>query len=119
MSAHTVVSVLSCTPLGNEKRVVFTATGSASYDTNGSTINLGTSGVLGPWAGFSVVYGVTLVGVAAHGSSKYQFTYVPAAAYAAATGTLKAYDVSGASDAEVASTTDLSAATFIFEARGR
>lgn len=125
MSAFTVVSILSAdsAPSGAAKRVTFTATGTASYDTGGSVLNLAQSGVLGI-NGFTAVHGVKLVGVAAAGSDRYLCTYVRAAAGAAATGLLKVRDLAttgaGATDGviELASLGDLSALTFIFEAVG-
>jgi hypothetical protein len=120
MSAFTVVSILSAdsAPSGAAKRVTFTATGTASYDTAGSVLNLATSGVLGI-NGFSAVHGVKLVGVAAAASDRYVCTYVRAAAGAPATGKLKVRDADDATAMiEVSSTTDLSALTFVFEAVG-
>lgn len=125
MSAFTVVSILSAdsAPSGAAKRVTFTATGTASYDTGGSVLNLAQSGVLGI-NGFAAVHGVKLVGVADAASDRYLCTYVRAAAGAAATGLLKVRDLAttgaGATDGviELASLGDLSALTFIFEAVG-
>jgi hypothetical protein len=125
MSAFTIASVLSAdsAPSGAAKRVTFTVTGSASYDTGGSVLNLARSGVLGI-NGFVAVHGVKLVGVAAAASDRYHCTYVRAAAGAAATGVIKVRDLdttgAGATDGviQLAGATDLSALTFIFEAVG-
>jgi hypothetical protein len=121
MSAFTIVSKLSAdsAPSGAAKRVTFTATGTASYDTGGSVLNLAQSGVLGI-DGFTAVHGVKLIGVAAAASDRYVCTYVRASAGAAATGLIKVRDADGAPTpmVQVSSTTDLSALTFIFEAVG-
>lgn len=105
---------------GKQRRAVVLVTGTASYDTNGSVIDLSalTSG------GFTKVHGAKLIGVGAHTSDKYLMTFVPAASYAAATGTIKVRNAlivttgtPGSLD-EIASTTDLSALTFVFEVVG-
>ena len=125
MSAFTIVSKLSAdsAPSGAAKRVTFTATGTASYDTGGSVLNLAQSGVLGI-DGFTAVHGVKLIGVAAAASDRYHCTYVRAAAGAPATGLLKVRDLDttggGATDGviQLGSAADISALTFIFEAVG-
>jgi hypothetical protein len=114
MSAFTVVSVLGSENLqGRMKKVVCTATGTASYDANGSIIDLSTSGVLGTAHGFTGVHGVKVINVSAHGSDKYQFAYIRATP---ATGTLKVRDVTQAADAETSG--DLSSITWTFEVIG-
>ena len=94
----------------------------ASYDTNGSPLDLSSSNTtltgLNPMAAFTRVDGVNFIGVNPHGSAKYQPAYVRAASGAPATGTIKAHDVTASSGAEVSSTTDLSATTFFVEVFG-
>ena len=125
MSAFVITGVLAVSPgfEGSCKRVLLTATGTASYDTNGSVIALGSANTvltaLNADAFFTVVHGVSQCGIDPHGSDKYDCKYIRAAAGAPATGTLKVRDLSAASDAEVSSTTDLSATTFYLEVVGR
>lgn len=124
MSAFTITAVLQrdVGRYGSGKRVLLSCTGTASYDTNGSVINLSSSNTtltgLDADAAFTVVNGVSVVGTTLHGSDKYRCMYVRASAGAPATGTLKVRDLSAASDAEVSSTTDLSATTFFLEVVG-
>lgn len=124
MGALTITSVLKANNLGGRhKSVIFTATGPASYDTNGSVLNLSSGNTvltgLDPLASFEGIHGVRCLGVAAHGSDRHQPVYVRASGGAAATGTVKVRDAAaGAAMSEVASTTDLSSHTFIFEATG-
>lgn len=114
MSANTVTA----TPLafvnlnGGLKMALVTVTGTASYDTGGSAIDLSTSGNLGVAAGFQTVLGAMEADNTTAGSSKYQYKFLHAASNAAATGKLKVHDLSAASDAEVSSTTDLSGTVF-------
>ena len=109
-------SVLSNELHTHGRRAVIIITGSASYATGGDTINL--SALEG--GGFTKVHGVSFIamGIGGAANDKYRFAYVPAASYAPATGVLKIRDLSAASDAEVSSTTDLSAVTWIAEVVG-
>lgn len=119
MGAFTVVAELQ-NELGTKSRkAVITATGPASYDTNGSTIDL--SALTG--GGFTKVHGVTRVGIAAHGNDKYLMSFVPGSSYDPV-GKLKVRNATivttgtpGSLD-EVPSTTDLSGVTFILEVIG-
>lgn len=113
-------TVANTTLLSNQldtmnRRAVLLVTGSASYATGGDTIDL--SAVTG--GGFTKVYGVKLIGQPTAASDRYHPTFVPAAAYAAATGKLKIRDLNATdSAAEVSNTTDLSAVTWVFEVTG-
>lgn len=124
MSAFTIAAVLGRTvgTLGAQKRVTLQVTGTASYDSNGSLLNLSSSNTtltgLDPDAVFTRVDAVSVVGVTPHGSAKYQPAYVRAASGAPATGTIKVHDVTASSGAEVSSTTDLSATTWFLEVVG-
>lgn len=124
MGALTITSVLKADNIGTRhKSVIFTATGPASYDTNGSVLHLGSGNTtltgLDPLASFEAVHGVRCLGVAAHGSDRYQPVYVRASGGAAATGTVKIRDAAaGTAMSEVAGSADLSTHTFIFEAVG-
>lgn len=119
MSAFTVnATPVSFQNAGGQKRAVITATGPTSYDTNGSVIDLATTGLLATPHGFVAVHGVTLVAVPVHGSDIYNARYVHAASYAPATGTVKVRDLTAASDAEIANATNLSTVTFVFEVIG-
>lgn len=113
MSAHTFVAELQNEFGTKTRRAIITATGSASYDTNGSVLDC--SAITG--GGFTKVHGIRQVGISAHGNDKYHLTFVPAASYGTSP-TIKVRDLSAASDAEVSSTTDLSGVTFILEVIG-
>jgi hypothetical protein len=103
---------------GGHKVRRFTVAGTASYDTGGSVIDLSTT-TLGLDNGFTVVHGVSVLGVAAAASDRYQPVYVRASAGAAATGKLKVRDADDATAmSEVGSTDDLSTHTFIIEVTG-
>lgn len=128
MGAFSSVTELSNQFSTKHRKAVVSAVGPASYDTNGSVIDL--SALAG--GGFTKVHGVRLIGVGAHAADKYHATFIPGASYSPSTGTLKLRDmtnviggtVSGgtitvaAPVSEVASTTDLSGVTFVFEVIG-
>lgn len=124
MSAFTITSVRSVHVggMGAQKRAVIECTGPASYDTNGSVIDLSSANTvltgLNNESAFTAVRGVARLGVSPHASDKYMPAFVPGASGSPSTGTIKLRDLSAASDAEVASTTDLSATTFVFEVCG-
>jgi hypothetical protein len=112
MSAHTLASTVDTSlALGGIKVALITVTLTASYNTNGSTLDLSS---IFP----SKCYGLMQSSVAPHGSAKYHASYVPAALYDAATGKVKILDVTTDPGAEVSSTTDLSATTMVFMAVG-
>jgi len=113
MSAFAISAELQNEFGTKSRRAIITATGPSSYDTNGSAIDL--SAVTG--GGFTKVHGVRLVGVSAHANDKYHVQFIPAASYGTSP-TLKVRDLSAASDAEVSSTTDLSAVALILEVIG-
>lgn len=125
MGAFTITGVLSVTPgpEGAGKRVLVTATGPASYDSNGSVLNVASSNTtltdIVNDAYLTVVNGVCQVGISPHASDKYDCKYIRDTAGAPATGTVKVRDLSAASDAEVSAATDLSGTTFYFELVGR
>lgn len=118
----TAVKMISVGGPGGCKRALVRATGTASYDTGGSIIALGSGNTvltgLNNEAYFTTVLGVVPVGVGTAASDVYRLQYVNAAADAAATGLLKVRDLAAAADAEVSSTTDLSATTWTFEVFG-
>lgn len=118
MGAFTYGTVTRVSPASNGKTVELSVTGPASYDANGSVLDLSVA-TRGAWEGFTAVYDVEQIGIGAHGNDKYRLMFVPAASGAAATGTLKARDLSAASDAEVSGGTDLSGVTFYLRAQGR
>jgi hypothetical protein len=111
MSAHTLASSPVVESLVGLKKAVVTVTGCTSYETGGSALDL--SSIFK-----SKVYGISRIGTDPHGSDKYALTYVPAASNAPATGKIKIRDLTAASDAEVTSTTDLSATTWTLEVTG-
>ena len=121
MSAFTVTAVKSVSLPGPSagKVAVIQCTGTASYDTGGSVINLATTNsvltALNNEAGFTTIHGVQVLNVGTAASDKYRLQYLGATA---ATGVIKVRDLSAASDAEVSSTTDLSATTWTLEVRG-
>lgn len=117
MSAFTVASVVGFkNDAGALKEAVITVTGTASYDTNGSVINLGTGGVLGASQGFQSVHGVEVIKVSAHASDRYKISYVNVSA---AAGTLKVRDAAAMTAmSEVANTTDLSSITWTLRVVG-
>jgi hypothetical protein len=110
MSANTAATPTRVT-LGDLKRAVIDVTGTASYDTGGSLIDLSATFP-------SKVLGATVIATSPHASDKYRVMFIPGASDGAALGKLKIRDLSAASDAEVSSTTDLSATTFRIEAVG-
>lgn len=130
MGALTIAAILGLSQggPGAQKRATISATGPASYDTNGSVLDLSSANAalvaLDPMAAFTRVDAVKLVGVNPHASDKYRPAYIRAASGAPATGTVKIRNMAtvttgtpGSVD-EVASTTDLSGTTFFFEVTG-
>jgi hypothetical protein len=116
MSAFTVVSVLGEeNNYGRMKKVIFSSTGTASYDTGGSAVDLSTAGVLGT-LGFGTVLGVQQIDCDTAASSKYLIFYLHGSG--PTNGLLKVHDSSAASDAEISSTTDIHATTWRFVAWG-
>lgn len=124
MSAFTVTAVKSVIVggPGAQKRAIIQCTGTASYDTGGSVLNLASTNTtltgFNNEAAFTYVHGVSVVNVDTAASDKYRLQYLGAAAFAPATGVIKCRDLSAASDAEVSSTTDLSATTWTLEVFG-
>lgn len=107
LTALTVVHGPTESPTG--KVGIFTATLPASYDAGGSVLDLSSY--------FTYVHGVEVIGQATHGDDKYYATYIPAAAYAPATGKIKVRDLTAASDAEASG--DLSAVVLRLRVTGR
>jgi len=89
---------------GDLKTALVNVTGSASYDTGGSLVDLS--------AYFTKVRGAHAISASGAALSKYKFTFIPGASDGAALGKLKVNDVTAASGAEVSNTTDLSAGTY-------
>jgi hypothetical protein len=113
MGAFTSVTMLSNELTAHGRRAIVTAACPASYDAGGSTIDL--SAVTG--GGFTKVFGAKLIGQATAASDRYQPTFIPAAAYAAATGKLKIRDINS-TDAAAEASGDLSAVTLVLEVVG-
>lgn len=116
MSAFSAAAALMFNPgsgPGTPKRKICVLTGTASYDTNGSVVDLSTGEEK-----FTKVHGMRVLSVGAHGDDKYSLTFVPGASYSPSLGTIKVRDLSAASDAEVASTTSLAAVTWVVEFTG-
>lgn len=113
MGAFTAVAEVA-NEFGTKLRTaVVTATAPASYDAGGSVIDLSSLAS----GGFTKVYGVDLIGQATAASDRYQPTFVPAVAYAAATGKLKIRDINS-TDAAAEASGDLSAVTFVLRVTG-
>jgi hypothetical protein len=117
MSAHTLASNPRTEILGSLKKAIVTVTGSASYDTGGSTLDLSS---IFP----SKVYGARVIAVTPHASDKYREAYIAGSSNNPATGKIKLRNLAtvttgtpGSVD-EVASTTDLSGTTFTLEVTG-
>jgi hypothetical protein len=110
MSANTVGTPTRVT-LGDLKRAIIDVTGTASYDTNGSLIDLSATFP-------SKVLGASVIATSPHASDKYRVMFIPGTSDGPTLGKLKIRDLSAASDAEVASTTDLSGTTFRLEVVG-
>lgn len=108
---YTAATAEKARSVGEIKTIIMTIAGSASYDTGGSVLDLSDL--------FTKVYGVEIIGVGAAASSKYKGTFTPGASDAAATGKIKMNDITAASGAEVSSTTDLSALTFVVRVTGK
>lgn len=113
MSAHTYTAATAekARSVGEIKTIILTIAGSASYDTGGSVLDLSDL--------FTKLYGVEIIGVGVAASSKYKGTFIPGASDSPSGGKIKLNDVTAASGAEVASTTDLSALTFVVRATGK
>ena len=118
MGAFTSVTFVGASSLDVLKTVTCTATAPASYDANGSVIDLSTAGGLGALYGFTRVDAVMVGGItSAHTTDPYRVLYVRAAAGAAASGTLKIRDLAAASDAEASG--NLSALTLCLVVHGQ
>ena len=108
---------VKATSQGSIKEVILDIVGPASYDAGGSTSDLSsTVTALAGTITFTKVWGVTLIAVSAHASSKFGFAYVPAAANAPATGKIKLDDLIQATPAEF--TGDASGTTFTIKVHG-
>jgi hypothetical protein len=112
MSAFTVATPLAVQTLLEERRAVVGIAGTASYDTNGSTVDLSS---ICP----SKAYGINVLSVSAHAGARYRLVYTPAGSYEPATGKIKILDMAVDPVAEVGSTTDLSATTWVIEVIGK
>lgn len=117
MSAHTLASTVKTEILGSIKKAIVTVTGSASYDSGGSTLDLSS---IFP----SKVYGANVVAVTPHASDKYRASYIAGSSNNPATGKIKLRNLAtvttgtpGSVD-ETASTTDLSGTTWTLEVTG-
>ncbi len=110
---------------GGLKRRIVTSPGPASYTTGGGEFDCSsntTDGMGTQYDALTVVYSIKVIGLAPAGTasnSKYKSTYLPATAYAAATGLLKLEDMIQATPAEATSSGDLSAIVFLIEVVGR
>lgn len=121
MGTFVAPSVKQAGPCGNFKIAVISTVGSGSYATGGDTLDLSSAaaGLGDKFNGFTEVFSVNQCSYGAAADSKYFAAYIPAALGAAATGLVKIHDLTAASDAELASTTSLSAVTFYFTVIGR
>ena len=116
MGAFTAVAITTMNFGTTEKTCTFPATGPASYDAGGSTIDLSTA-TLGAWTAFTKLYdALVMAPVTAPADDKYEGKYVIAASNAPATGKIKIRDQSAASDAEASG--DLSTVTVTLTVRG-
>jgi len=101
MSAHTVESNSTIAKIGGDgvKQTYVQITGSASYDTGGSVLDL------------SDYFGdeVRAIIPATQGTTEYQLTYIPDTGNAPSTGKVAVFDGGGT---QVSSTTDLSGVTY-------
>ena len=117
-------TVLAESNAGGVKKRLVSRPGPVSYSAGGAEFDCSSSAIDGfgnEYDGFTVVYGVTLVGLAPSATASnttYKATYLPAAAYAAATGLVKLDHLLQATPAENA-TADLSLVLFLFEITGR
>lgn len=112
MSAFSVASTAQASEIDKSvKRVIVVLTGTASYDTNGSTAAF-TSHFT------SKVFGMRVLGVTAHGSDRYKLELIPAASYGLSP-TIKVRDAAaGTPMAEASSTADLSSHSWTIEVLG-
>ncbi len=115
--------VLSGSDVGGVKRRIVSALGPTTYSSGGNEFDCSadaTDGFGNAFDAFNVVHSVKLIGIApgtAASASTYQSTWIPATAYAAATGKLKVDDLLQATPAENAAS--LAALVFLFEVIGR
>lgn len=115
MGAFTSVTFVAEKDYGTNSRSIFvSAVGPASYDADGSTIDLST------W--FTVVYKVKLAGRAPGGSTAgcgFDVIYKPATAYAAASGKLVISNIWQATPAEASGDMSTTPGTLLLEVCGR
>lgn len=108
MAVHTLASTVSTMP-ASEREAIITVTGSTSYDTGGSVLDLSTL------TGATAIRGLVQVNVTPVGSAKYLTAYLAAAAGAPGTGKVVVYDVTQHPGAEVVATTALNGTTWTFK----
>ncbi len=115
--------VLSGSDVGGVKRRIVSALGPNTYSSGGNEFDCSadaTDGFGVAFDAFNVVHSIKLISVGpgtAASASTYAMTYIPATAYAAATGKIKVDDLLQATPAENAAS--LAALTFVFEVIGR
>lgn len=108
MSAFAIGSVLRNEVVKGVRIVVAEITGTASYDTNGSSLALSSYFS-------SKVYGGKVLSVSAHASDRYSLSVVKASSYGLSP-TIKVRDLAAVTPgSEASSTTDLSAITWVME----
>jgi hypothetical protein len=112
MSAFSVAATAQASEIDKGvKRVIVVLTGTASYDTNGSSAAFSSHFS-------SKVFGMRVLGVTAHGGARYVLALVPAASYGLSP-TIKVLDLAaGTPGSEVSSTTDLSGSSWTIEVLG-
>lgn len=120
MGAFTSVAVAgSIRSSGEIKQAIIAATGPASYDSDGSVLDLSTT-TLGAWDGFTKVYGCTLVGYTAAADTQYHGAFVIGSSGDPATGKVVLYDLTGGvSGANVGQASGSVAVVFYFLVTGR
>lgn len=120
MSAFTAPTVKTRLDGGTGKCIIYSITGTASYDSDGSTVDL-SAATLGAWDGFNEVFAAAIVGFAAAADTQYLAQYVIGSSGAPATGKLVVYDLTGGvSGANVGQASgNLSAITFYLMVFGR
>lgn len=122
MGAFTAVTWVADIDHGtNGKKAIFTATSPASYDANGSVIDL-SEATIGSGHGFQVVYSVKVAGrpiAGATAGAGFDGIYIPAAAYDAATGKIIMSNIWQATPAEASGDLSTTPGVLLLEVTGR
>jgi hypothetical protein len=122
MGAFTGTTWIADLDIGsNSKTSLISAVAPASYDANGSILDL-SEATLGSGHGFAVVYSVKNAGLPVAGTkanSSYRATYAPATDYAAATGKVAIDHLFQATPAEASGDLSTTPGTMLFIVVGR